>query len=330
MKDQIKNILQKAKQESASSEDMQELRVLFHQPDKEFELKEQLLEELNEIQTNEIEAPDINRIFLNLWSKIENAQRQKPVISLPGILKIAAILVVGLFLGILAERQLNPAEPVYYEAFAPKGSVSEVILPDSSVIYLNAGSHIRYSMSGVDQSREVFLTGEAWFNVEKNKSVPFIVHSLLYDVKVTGTKFNVKSYPDDDLLTTTLEEGQVIISSNGNFKLAEDVVLKPGEQAVLNKNSKEFTIKNVNTKWYTSWKDNKLIFINTSLGELEVLLERRYGVEIEILNNELLDLHFDGTIKNESIVEILEIIKKTLPINYRIAGQKIEITNKKQ
>jgi ferric-dicitrate binding protein FerR (iron transport regulator) len=132
------------------------------------------------------------------------------------------------------------------------------------------------------------------------------------------------------MIATTLEEGVVSIHATGGFKLAEDVVLKPGEQATLNKNSKEFTIKKVNTKWYTSWKDNKLIFINTSLKELVVLLERRYGVEIEVVNSNILDLHFDGTIKNESIIEILNIMKTTLPIDYKITGQQIEIIGKKQ
>ncbi|HSM47078.1 MAG TPA: DUF4974 domain-containing protein, partial [Draconibacterium sp.] len=97
----------------------------------------------------------------------------------------------------------------------------------------------------------------------------------------------------------------------------------------LSKSSKEFIIRNVNTKWFTSWKDNKLIFINTSLRELVVLLERRYGVEIEVINKDILDFHFDGTIKNESIIEIMEIMKKALPIDYKITGQKIEITGKK-
>jgi ferric-dicitrate binding protein FerR (iron transport regulator) len=111
--------------------------------------------------------------------------------------------------------------------------------------------------------------------------------------------------------------------------MAEDVILKAGEQIVLNKESRDLNIKNVNTKWFTSWKDNKLIFVNMNMKELIVLLERKYGVEIDIKNIEILKLHFDGTIKNESIIEIMEIMKKTLPISYKVVGQKIEITCKK-
>jgi len=165
--------------------------------------------------------------------------------------------------------------------------------------------------------------------VAKNKKKPFIVHTPFYDVHVTGTQFNVKAYETDKEVTTTLEEGQVIIQSSENLKLANDIILKPGEQVVLNTETKAATIKTVNTSWFTSWKDNKLIFVNMNMKELIVLLERKYGVEIDVKSKETLQLHFDGTIKNESIIEIMEIMKKTLPINYKIVGQKIEITNNK-
>jgi len=217
---------------------------------------------------------------------------------------------------------------VYYVAHAPKGSVSEIILPDGSAIFLNADSRVKYSINGKNDIREVFLEGEAWFDVEKDKDKPFVVHTPFYDVNVTGTQFNIKAYEADNTLSTTLEEGQIIIQSTDNFRLAESIVINPGEQATLNKDSRELTIEKVNTKWVTSWKDNKLIFVNMNLKELVVLLERKYGVDIEIKNKEILNLHFDGTIKNESIIEFLNIIQTTLRINYKIIGQKIVITNK--
>ena len=251
------------------------------------------------------------------------------MLKLSKIFKLAAAIIVGFLIGILVDRFGNSTpEPVYYVAHAPKGSVSEIILPDGSAIFLNADSKVKYSIDGKDGIREVFLEGEAWFDVEKNNEKHFLVHTSFYDVNVTGTKFNIKAYGTDNELATTLEEGQIIIQSTDNFKLAENVIVNPGEQASLNKESKELTIKNVNTKWVTSWKDNKLIFVNMSLKELVVLLERKYGVDIEVKNKEILNLHFDGTIKNESIIEFLNIIQKTLPIDYKIVGQKIEITNK--
>lgn len=331
MKEHIKNILQKGKSENAEWVDRQEMLALFHQAEKEFHVKEGLLKDLQKTEIGDISSNDLKKLFAKIWAKIEiNKIQEKPKIKyLYTAIGIAAALVIGLFIGIYVTSLNSKTDPVYYAAHSPKGSVSEMILPDGSVIFLNADSKIRYSIEGEKGIREVFLTGEAWFDVAKNNKKPFVVHTPFYDVNVTGTQFNVKAYETDKEVSTTLEEGQVIIQSSENYKLAEVVVLKPGEQMVLNTETNAASIKTVNTKWFTSWKDNKLIFVNMNMKELIVLLERKYGVEIDVKSNEILKLHFDGTIKNETIIEILEIMKKTLPIDYKIAGQKIEITNKK-
>lgn len=332
MKDQIRKILDKGKAENRSNIDEKEMLTLFHQPGFATKVKEELLEDLlSEVSVSKSEFSEFDTLFANIWAKIERKQKRRKtgLLKLNSIFKLAAAILVGLFIGILVDHiGRDKPEPVYYVAHAPKGSISEIVLPDGSAIFLNAGSKVKYSFDGKNGVREVFLEGEAWFDVEKNKEKHFIVHTSFYDVNVTGTKFNVKAYGSDDNLTTTLEEGQIIIQSTDNFKLAEDIIINPGEQATLDKVSKELTIENVNTKWVTSWKDNKLIFVNMSLKELVVLLERKYGVDIEVKNKEILNLHFDGTIKNESIIEFLNIIQKTLPIDYKIVGQKIEITNK--
>lgn len=332
MTKQIRYILKKGKTESCSASDRQEMLALFHQPETEFEVKEKLLEELSAEKETTSALPNAKALFTKIWAEIEqNREQQKTKVHyLNNILKIAAAIVIGLFIGIYVTSIKNtPVEPVYYAAHSPKGSVSEMILPDGSVIFLNAGSRIKYSMEGKNGNREVFLEGEAWFDVEKNKKKPFVVHTPYYDVHVTGTRFNIKAYEADNELATTLEEGQIIIQSTEKLRLVQDIIVNPGEQVVLNKNSRELHIKQVNTKWFTSWKDNKLIFVNMNLKDLVVLLERKYGVDIEVKNTEILGLHFDGTIKNESIIEFLEIVQKTLPINYKIVGQKIEITDNK-
>ena len=306
--------------------------ALFQRPEIEFEVKEILTEEISsDAFAVSSEPSEFTSLFSNIWVKIEKKQRRRKnnLRSLNNIFKLAVAITVGFFIGALVSffGKTNP-EPVYYVAHSPKGSVSEIILPDGSAIFLNADSRVKYSINGENDIREVFLEGEAWFDVEKNKDKPFLVHTPFYDVKVTGTQFNIKAYETDNSLTTTLEKGQIILQSTANYKLAENIVINPGEQVTLDKDSKELTITNVNTKWVSSWKDNKLVFVNMYLKELVVLLERKYGVDIEIKNKEILDLHFDGTIKNESIIEFLNIIQTTLPINYKIIGQKVVITNK--
>lgn len=331
MKDQLKFILSKGKSIDAIESDKQEMFSLFHQPEKEYELKSHLLEELKTFETSDPAQADFKMLFNKLWARIEKKDTGTNTRQIHIYIKIAAALTIGLFIGLyINSLKITDSKPVYYAAYSPRGSVSEMLLPDGSVIYLNSDSKIEYSISDNKRGlREVFLSGEAWFDVAKDKKRPFIVHTPIYDINVTGTQFNVKAYSSDNEIITTLEEGQVIIHSNDQFKLLKDVVLKSGEQVVLNKNSRELIIKEVNTKWFTSWKDNKLIFVNMELKDLVVLLERKYGVEIQVKNKDILHLHFDGTIKNESILEILEIIKNALPINYKIVGQKIEITNNK-
>lgn len=329
MEKKINEILNKGKGETSFESDRQEMLALFHNPQKEYAVKKQLLNELHSVEADDSIVPNYKRMFSNIWRKIEKHNSTTKTRNLNSFIKVAAAVVIGLFIGIYVTSIKNTSEPVYYAAYSPRGSVSEMVLPDGSIIFLNSASRIKYSIDGEKGVREVFLNGEAWFEVEKNKKKPFVVHTPFYDVNVTGTQFNVKAYESDNIVTTTLEEGEVIINSTENFRLAESVTLKPGEQIVLNKESRELTIKTVNTKWFTSWKDNKLIFVNMNLKELIVLLERKYGVDIDVKNKAILDLHFDGTLKNETIIEILDIIKKTLPVNYKIVGQKIEITANK-
>lgn len=330
MQKNINYIISRGKSEKASEIEKQELFSLFHQSESEYQLKSLLLEELQETESKDISIPYLKKMFAKLWSKVQRTKTppKSKIRFLPTFSKIAAAVIIGLSIGFYIASTKNTKEPVYYAAHSPKGSVSEVLLPDSSIIFLNADSRIKYSFDGDKGIREVFLNGEAWFDVRKNKKKTFVVHTPYYDVNVTGTQFNVKAYESDNMVTTTLEEGSVHISSTEKYKLEETIMLIPGEQVVFNKETQNIILKTVNTKWFTSWKDNKLIFVNMSLQELIVLLERRYGVDIEVKNDAILGLHFDGTLKNETIFEILEIIKKTLPVSYNIVGQKIEITAK--
>ncbi|KJF45368.1 FecR family protein [Draconibacterium sediminis] len=244
--------------------------------------------------------------------------------------KVAAALVIGLLGGYFISYLMpDKYEPVIITARAPKGSLSETVLPDGTLIILNAGSELQYTVGENNQVNEVSLIGEAWFDVYKNPQRKFIVKTPFYHVNVLGTQFNVKAYREDKFLETTLVEGQVEITSSARIKLAAPLNLKPGEQFAFQKETKSGIIRQVNTKIFTSWKDNKLIFINMDLQELFVLLERKFGVEIEVISPEILDFHYTGSIKNESFIEILDLISLTLPIEYEIIGQQIKISRTK-
>jgi transmembrane sensor len=182
---------------------------------------------------SEIPAEDLSNILDKVHHRINLEQDQKPKNRIQKLIftvsKIAAILIIGLLLG-LSVQYLKKTEPVYFTSIAPKGSVSQMVLPDNSIVYLNAGSQLKYTVEGLKGKREVFLDGEAWFDVTKNEKKPFVVHTPFYDVNVLGTQFNVKAYKTDNEIVTTLEKGSVQIASSENFKMAENKTLRPGEQ----------------------------------------------------------------------------------------------------
>ena len=326
----IRDIIKEGKSDTSSQKQKQELLSLFHQSEVEFKFKNQLLDDLNETEPSLKDKLFFDDLFEKFWRKrkIELATQPQKNRFVIRFAQWAAILAVGLILGYYFNSLQKASSPIYYTSVAPKGSVSEMILPDGSHIFLNSGSEIKYTVDGTDGMREIFLNGEAWFQVEKMERKPFLVHTSFYDVQVTGTSFNVKAYPEDKEVITTLEEGTVLVKSSDNLKLAEEAELKPGEQLVYSKESKKISITEVNTNWYTSWKDNKLVFVNMSLKDLKTLLERKYGVDIEFSDQSILNYHYDGTLKNETILEVLEILENTLPIQYQIVGQKIVIQKK--
>lgn len=323
------NILRKVLSSELNDEENQEMLSLFHRDNIKFNVKSELADILDNTKITGDEAKELKPLFEKIWDRISGSEKKKSrrLVPVSSLLKIAASLLLGLIIGSLVFKEKKDTEKYWYTSMAPNGSVSQIILPDSSNIYLNAGSTIKYSMNGRNGERELYLNGEAWFQVERAADKPFIVHTDCYDVVVKGTEFNVRAYDEDPRVVTTLEKGSVEIIS-GDRKIENSSCLNPGEQLIYNKSDKSFEIKKVVTNWYTSWKENKLIFINMNLRELVTLLERKYGVDIEVTDQRLLKYHYDGTIKNESIIEVLELLKLTLPIDYRINDQKVEIKSR--
>jgi len=261
-------------------------------------------------------------------SAVENRifeKRQQQLYLIRWLSGMAAVLLIGFISGYWLSREPQKNEPIYITATAPAGSVTSLLLADSTVVYLNAGSKLTYCPESKTNNREVTLNGEAWFDVVKNRNKPFVVHTPVCQVQVLGTRFNVKAYEVENEVVTTLEEGEIILESSPEITSAGDIRLQPGEQAVISKSTNKVLVKKVETRYFTSWKDNKLMFINMNMQELIVILERKFGVEIEVGEPSVLNYHYTGTLKNESVIEVMELIKHTLPVNYRIDGQVIRI-----
>jgi ferric-dicitrate binding protein FerR (iron transport regulator) len=224
-----------------------------------------------------------------------------------GLLSAAAVLIVGLLIGSLFFIQSQKHEILTQNITTPYGGKTQFTLPDGSSVWLNSGSTFSYPDRFNDE-RIVELTGEAYFEVEKQKQ-PFIVKTQFGEIEVLGTQFNVKAY-ENETFCTTLESGSVIFTN----KYGKQAQLEPGLQVVFDESI--FKMRSVETKLFTSWKDGQLIFRDEPLQSMVTRLERWYNVKIELRDERIKNLKFTGTIEMETFSEVLELIKVTTPIKY--------------
>lgn len=223
------------------------------------------------------------------------------------LLSAAAVLIIGLIIGSLFFVQSQKPEITTQNITTPYGGKTQFTLPDGSTVWLNSGSTFSYP-DRFDGERIVELTGEAYFNVEKQKE-PFKVKTKYGEVEVFGTEFNVKAYENETFLTT-LESGAVVFTNI----YGKQAKLEPGTQVLFD--NENFKLRRVETKLFTSWKDGQLIFRDEPLKNIISQLERWYNVEIELQDERIKNLKYNGTIEMESFSEVLELIKVTTPIKY--------------
>jgi len=269
----------------------------------------------------------INPDKVKAWEKIgrQISKRPLPAKQLFGKLKYAAaviILLVGFASVWLVDNSRdNQIFRQYTEIVTPLGQKTMVVLPDSSLVWLNSGSSLKYKGNFNIKEREVTLEGEAFFKVKKDQSKKFRVRTGILNVDVYGTSFNIKNYKNDKFQEITVSEGKVGISDKTN----EIRQLTRGEQAVLNKESKKIVFANNNPEVISAWKNNELIFDNTPLEEVIKYLERWYGVKIKIDTAMQGKHNFTFKIKTESFREMLEMMKVITPLDYEINGKEVTI-----
>ncbi|WP_321373076.1 FecR domain-containing protein [uncultured Draconibacterium sp.] len=162
----------------------------------------------------------------------------------------------------------------------PYGNHSTITLSDGTKVWLNAGSRLMYPSRFVDKNREVLLIGEAFFEVSKMEDKPFIVQTPDIEIKVLGTQFNVSAYPDENIAHAVLTEGSVEISHKNQGVFDRDIVLRPGQLVAYNKQNSSTNIYDVETEYFTSWKEGYLTFTNSDLNRVVKKLERYYNIHL--------------------------------------------------
>jgi transmembrane sensor len=220
---------------------------------------------------------------------------------------------------------------IYNTLETPRGGEYSIVLSDGTRIRLNAASKLRFPVTFPDKERRVYIEGEAYFEVTKNKTSPFVVITDQMEITVLGTSFNVMAYKEEDNIETTLVEGMVKIKSGNNgLENTKSIEINPGEQAFLVKETQTLGSRKVNTKLYTAWKDGKLIFSNEPLDVLMRRLERWYNFETKYSSPEIKNYHFSGTLdRYQDFSGILEMISMTTSISFEIKNNVVYVTSKK-
>lgn len=208
-------------------------------------------------------------------------------------------------------------ETIRYTSFSTEnGQSAKVVLPDSSIVWLNSGTTLSYPGGFSGQNRKVILSGQAFFQVTRHNDYPFLVHANDLIVTVRGTKFDVYAYPEEDETAIALESGKVELTHQkiSSFSYA----MNPGEKATLDLTDNTMNIDLIDVAVYSSWKDGKLIFRNSTMENVVEKLKRWYDVDIEIVDSEVYNSIFTGTIRNESYEEIFRLIGIACHVNCKI------------
>ena len=214
-------------------------------------------------------------------------------------------------------------------------------LPDGSQVWLNSGSKLYFPSLFTGNTREVQLIGEGYFDVESNPQKPFVVNANGITIKALGTSFNVKSYPDEPYVETTLVEGKVLVTKEDSNTTS--ISLQPNQKVTIYRNDgvppsfaehiteqkKEVISRNVvlekevNTKKDISWRDDLWIIEDETLATLVKKLERRYNINIEFKDSTMLRFRYSGTIKDEPVDKVLKVLTLTSPLTYTRNHNKI-------
>jgi transmembrane sensor len=351
-----------------TAEEAEELALYFTISPNYLEIYQQLSGQLNTTDTSD--AINNDKVLQNLRSKLSsdptyNVQEtateidvketfwkryRRPIVKLSFI----ALAFISAFVILFLREKQTIARPVSVSennVSTRPGSKSQVTLPDGTTVILNADSKLTYPDNFLGETREVSLEGEAYFNVTHNKKKPFIIHTKAIDIKVLGTVFNVKAYPQESTSEATLIKGsiEVTLTSHSN----EKIMLKPSEKITVSnlpllKKQNEKPKMGINTEPATEetplvmldhvsedkkeniyseigWTQNKLMFKNESLDEIVKTMEHWYGCNIEVKSDKLKLQKFTGNFTEESCMQVLQALQLSYNFSFKKENNNIII-----
>jgi ferric-dicitrate binding protein FerR (iron transport regulator) len=351
---EFKSLIEKFHSGQCNLEELRQLEGMFMDQSTSESIKDVMFHEISGYESMKTESDvDYDRIFQSIRKLIAEQQTNTRKMNVRfNWIRVAALIVIAFIMGgtlsyFLVTPKVKPAES-FCEVTAPLGSTSEIVLPDSSRVWLNAGSKLKYSTSFNQKDRMLYLEGEGYFKVAKNKQLPFVVDAFGFEVKAVGTEFNVKAYQEDAIIETTMVEGKVTLQHSSE-DILDGVYLTPNQKATFYKKEEYVTVEvlkkieekkeelnyipehrlviapRIDPKSIVSWKENRLIIEREQLGDLAEKLSRKYNFNFEFRSEDIKHFSFTGTLEDETLQQVMNAIKITSPIDYEIVGKTVII-----
>lgn len=260
---------------------------------------------------------DVNAATKKVLANIAATKRNTARILLQYWQRAAAILVIPLLI-ISTYLYLNsigdPGDTVQYqEVKSPHGTFSSVVLPDGTDVWLNGGSTLKYPVVFKKGERNVYLSGEGYFEVHSDKENPFVVQTDQIRLRATGTAFNIEAYKTDSMTSVTMVEGQIDVA----FGNSTPVAMMPGERASFNNLTRQCRITRTDPYKWCAWKDGLMIFRDDPLWYVFKRVGQTFNVDIELKDATLANAPYRATFENEPLDEILRLLKLSAPIRFK-------------
>lgn len=246
--------------------------------------------------------------------------------------KVAAVMLIAAFMGIIAYQNFyeppvsEPVEPALREIITQNAQRANLTLSDGTRVQLNADSKLQLPDVFHPDKREVYLEGEAFFDVARNPEKPFIIYSDKARVQVLGTSLGVRSYPGDEFFRVVVKEGKVSVKSDSEN---EEAVLEKNELATVNFSNNNITVEEVqDMELYLGWTEGFLKFRDSRMVDVKKELERKYDISVVLADEDIAQMRLTAVLKSKSIRNVLDVIATSLDIDYTMDQQEVVFRQK--
>jgi transmembrane sensor len=309
-----------------SDKDASYVDEVFCDKNKEKELEHHLRRQWLELSDNDASDRNLDQILYKIHYDINTRLSAQKARSFDNLMKwtlrIAGVLILPLLiiLGIQTYKNTYLKKETWVEINAPAWTRAQFVLPDGTTGWLNSNSSIKYNGEFI-ADRKITLKGEAFFDVSKDAKRPFVVNTNEIKVTVLGTQFNIASYENEKTAEVVLEEGKLMFNDR---EMRKSYTMKPNDLIVYDKTLKDFSTEIVQPQKYISWTEGKLVFRNDPLDVIARRLERWYNIDVEVNVLSAEGIRWRATFIDESLEEVLNLMKRSLHINYQIENRELK------